>query len=294
MANVERRIEGFGHFSYDQAVYDELMRLSKAELVEMELVDTVYQRTAVRGLKKADLAVLVAHRETARREWEANSDATLPARVQEWETRAETQRQDAIAVAWDLAHEWDDPEPIAAPDGLGQRDPNEGIDEWHAFMSEQAEATDIYPFDMTVPPAEARTADLVRQDQRMTERNTAGLTTSDWTTQDGDQDFALGDVPELEYDREVEATNDADADAELISFMRTVVEAPSLPEFPVTETDVSAAEVPLVVQSGKELLWGKLISVVNRRTRFMPAFLVVVEFPDGIRRMVRADHTLAA
>lgn len=249
MANVERRIEGFGHFSYDQAVYDELMRLSKAELVEMELDDTVYQRTAVRGLKKADLAVLVAHRETASREW-------------------------------------DDPEPIAAPDGLGQRDPNEGIDEWHAFMSEQAEATDIYPFDMTVPP--------VRQDQRMTERNTAGLTTSDWTTQDGDQDFALGDVPELEYDREVEATNDADADAELISFMRTVVEAPSLPEFPITETDVSAAEVPLVVQSGKELLWGKLISVVNRRTRFMPAFLVVVEFPDGIRRMVRADHTLAA
>lgn len=243
MANVERRIEGFGHFSYDQAVYDELMRLNKAELVEMELDDTVYQRTAVRGLKKADLAVLVAHRETARREWNANCV------MSELTNRDDQPSGDDHLSAQDLLEFYGDtgagqdfalgdvpeleytPEPIAAPDGLGQRDPNEGIDEWHAFMSEQAE---------------------------------------------------------------VEATNEADADAELISFMRTVVDAPSLPEFPITETDVSAAEVSLVVQFGKELLWGKLVSVINRRTRFLPAFLVVVEFPDGIRRMVRADHTLAA
>jgi hypothetical protein len=109
-----------------------------------------------------------------------------------------------------------------------------------------------------------------------------------------EQDFALGDVPELEYIREVEATNDADADAELLSFMRTVVAAPSLPALPITETDVSAAEVYLVVQLGDKLFDGKLISVINRRTRYLPAFLVTVELADGVRRLVRADHTLAA
>lgn len=94
---------------------------------------------------------------------------------------------------------------------------------------------------------------------------------------------------------EVEATNDADADAELMSFMRTVVEAPSLPaDFPVTETDVAVAEVYVVVQLRGKLYDGKLIAVVNRRTTLSPAFLVTVELEDGIRRLVRADHTLAA
>jgi hypothetical protein len=168
MADTTRTITGFGEFHYDQVVYDELMSLSKAELVKRELDGTTFQRTAVRGLKKVDVAVLVAHRETARREWDANSV-------------------------------------------------------------------------------------------------------------------------------EVEATADQDADAELISFMRTVVAAPSLPEaLSITETDVSAAEVYVVVQLGKRLYDGTLISVVNRRTTFSPAFLVTVELADGVRRLVRADHTLAA
>lgn len=109
------------------------------------------------------------------------------------------------------------------------------------------------------------------------------------------QDFALGDVPELEYDREVEATDELESDRELISFMRTVVEAPSLPTaFPITETDVAVAEVYVVVQLRGKLYNGKLISVVNRRTTLSPAFLVTVELEDGVRRLVRADHTLAA
>jgi nucleoside diphosphate kinase len=145
MANTERRIEGFGVFFYDQAVYDELMRLSKADLVELELDGTIYRRTAVRGLKKADLAMLVAHRETARREWDAAKDQSV----------------------------------------------NEAI------------------------------------------------------------------------------------------------------SLPITETDVSAAEVIGVLQFGKRLVWATLVSVVNRRTRFAPAFLVTVEF-EGVRRLVRADMFLAA
>lgn len=62
---------------------------------------------------------------------------------------------------------------------------------------------------------------------------------------------------------------------------------------PVTEIDVKAAGVTGLVQWGKRLVWAKLISVVNRRTSFSPAFLVTVEF-EGVRRLVKADHYLAA
>lgn len=62
---------------------------------------------------------------------------------------------------------------------------------------------------------------------------------------------------------------------------------------PVIATDVSAAKVSMVVQLGKRLAWGTLISVVNRRTAFSPAFLCTVEV-DGVRRLVAADHCLAA
>jgi hypothetical protein len=229
MANVERRIEGFGYFSYDQAVYDELMRLSKVELVERELEDTIYQRTAVRGLKKADLAVLVAHRETARREWDANRD--------------------------------DQP---SGDDHLSAQDHRDGC---------ECESCDGFYAD--------------------------------------DQDFALGDVPELEYDdvddqapqrvnvttAEIEATSGADADAELLSFMRAVVELPN-PVMPVTETDVRALDgsaLATLVQSGTKLIWGKLIAVVNRRSSYIQGpLLATVEFPDGVRRLVSADDILVS
>ncbi len=76
---------------------------------------------------------------------------------------------------------------------------------------------------------------------------------------------------------------------------QAVNEAPSLPAtLPITVTDVAIAEVYVVVQLRGKLYDGKLISVVNRRTTLSPAFLVTVELEDGIRRLVRADHTLAA
>lgn len=214
MANVERRIEGFGYFSYDQAVYDELMRLSKVELVERELEDTIYQRTAVRGLKKADLAVLVAHRETARREWDANRD--------------------------------DQP---SGDDHLSAQDHRDGC---------ECESCDEFYAD-----------DIEDQAPQQVNVTTA----------------------------EVEATSDADADAELLSFMRAVVELPN-PILPVTETDVRALDgsaLATLVQSGTKLIWGKLITVVNRRSSYIQGpLLATVEFPDGVRRLVSADDILVS
>lgn len=110
-----------------------------------------------------------------------------------------------------------------------------------------------------------------------------------------EQDFALGDVPELEYDSEVEATAELDSDRELIEFTRVLAAGPVLPEFPITETDVAVAEVYVVAQLGRKLYDGVLISVVNRRTKFAPTFLATVQFDhDGVRRLVRADDMLAA
>lgn len=238
-------IAGLGEFVYDLNLYAAQMERGKPELVA-EVIERApeWKRTMVRGLRKNQLAAIVA-------DWDSGNAGP----------------NDALAgpdtPMSELANRDDQP---SGDDHLSAQDHRDGC--------ECESCEEFYTEDPYEP---------------MTEQDF-----EDWY-EAHEQDFALGDVPELEYVREVEATHDTDADAELLSFMRTVVAIPGLPdEFPITETDVSAAEVPLVVQSGKELLWGKLISVVNRRTRFLPAFLVVVEFPDGIRRMVRADHTLAA
>jgi hypothetical protein len=264
MANVERRIEGFGYFSYDQAVYDELMRLGKAELVERELEDTIYQRTAVRGLKKADLAVLVAHRETARREWNANSDQSVNEAVDGAETNRDEQPSgdDHLSAGdhrdgcecTDCEEFYADEDPIAAPDGLGQRDLNEGIDEWHAHMAETEEQ-----FVQVVAKASA-VAELV--------------------------------------DPETEAANDVLADVELLGFLGGVIEQIERElRLPITETDVRTSEgqaLVTLVQSGSKLVWGKLIAVINRRTKYAAPLLATIEFPDGIRRLVSADDILVS
>lgn len=65
-------------------------------------------------------------------------------------------------------------------------------------------------------------------------------------------------------------------------------------KFPVTETDVAVSNVAVVVQSGSKLIWGKLIAVVNRRTRYLPPFLCTVELESGVRQLVAADDILAA
>lgn len=248
MVTMVQHVEGFGDFHYDNDVYNELMKLSKAELVARELDGTIFKRTAVRGLRKSLLAVLVAHRETARREWmaEANTKPGFDTSVSE---------SMAKHAAFDM-------------DTVGQ--PVEQVRE----------------IDQDVTLALVADVEAGPEDVEVDDDHRDGCECSDC--------LEFGDAMDV-LDAKVEATHDADADAELLSFMRTVVEAPSLPPaFPVTETDVAVAEVYIVVQLRGRLYDGKLISVVNRRTTLSPALLVTVELEDGIRRLVRADHTLAA
>jgi len=63
--------------------------------------------------------------------------------------------------------------------------------------------------------------------------------------------------------------------------------------FPITETDVAQAQVDVVVQLKSRLYNGKLIAVVNRRTKFAQPILATVEV-GGVRFLVDADHMLAA
>jgi hypothetical protein len=62
---------------------------------------------------------------------------------------------------------------------------------------------------------------------------------------------------------------------------------------PITETDVAAADVDVVVQLKSRLYNGKLIAVVNRRTRYCQPILATVEV-GGVRFLVNADDMLAA
>jgi hypothetical protein len=279
MANVERRIEGFGYFSYDQAVYDELMRLSKAELVERELEDTIYQRTAVRGLKKADLAVLVAHRETARREWDANRDQSVNEAIDgaevatRWLALPEQQRTKSVVQT--------------AIDYAGVPSP------MREYQSSQ-EALGVL---------EAHLDETNRDDQPSGDDHLSAQDHRDGCECESCDEFYADDIEDQAPQQvnvttaEVEATSDADADAELLSFMRAVVELPN-PVLPVTETDVRALDgsaLATLVQSGTKLIWGKLIAVVNRRSSYIQGpLLATVEFPDGVRRLVSADDILVS
>ena len=65
-------------------------------------------------------------------------------------------------------------------------------------------------------------------------------------------------------------------------------------KLPVTTTNVKVSDVSVVVQSGSRLLWGKLINVINRRTRYSAPLLVTVELESGVRQLVAADDILAA
>jgi hypothetical protein len=277
MANVERRIEGFGHFSYDQAVYDELMRLGKAELVERELEDTIYQRTAVRGLKKADLAVLVAHRETARREWDANRDQSVNEAIDgaevmsRWLALPENKREQSV--------EWHRDNLASTPSP-----------ERHYQSAMEA---------LAVLNAQIAT-DTNRDDQPSGDDHLSAQDHRDGCECESCDGFYADDIEDQAPQQvnvttaEVEATGDADADAELLSFMRAVVELPN-PVMPTTETDVRALDgsaLATLVQSGTKLIWGKLIAVVNRRTKYAAPLLATVEFPDGVRRLVSADDIL--
>jgi hypothetical protein len=109
------------------------------------------------------------------------------------------------------------------------------------------------------------------------------------------QDFALGDVPELEYDTTVDPEFAAEVDALVARDLAADLPPASVYQtsLPVTETDVEAANVDVVVQLKSRLYNGKLIAVVNRRTTFANPILATVEV-GGVRFLVNADDMLAA
>jgi hypothetical protein len=93
---------------------------------------------------------------------------------------------------------------------------------------------------------------------------------------------------------EVEATNDAAADAELIEFTRVLAVGPIATPMPITETNVQALDgsgAVALVQFGSKLVWGKLIAVIQRRTKYSSPLLATVEV-RGVRRLLNADDIL--
>lgn len=93
-----------------------------------------------------------------------------------------------------------------------------------------------------------------------------------------------------EFAAEVDALIAADLAPETTRILRDAV-APLV--LPITETDVQAANVDVVVQLRKRLYNGKLIAVVNRRTMFSNPICATVEV-GGVRFLVNADDLLAA
>lgn len=67
-------------------------------------------------------------------------------------------------------------------------------------------------------------------------------------------------------------------------------------ETQTTVTPLPADAVPdvVLVQSGSRLIWGKLINIVNRRTRYLTPLLATVELASGVRQLVAADDLLVA
>lgn len=288
MANVERRIEGFGHFSYDQAVYDELMRLNKAELTERELEGTIYQRTAVRGLKKADLVVLVAHHETARREWDANvnrdqsvNESIDGAEVMtRWLALPEDQRGSTVESQCDKLAATPSPERHyqSAMEALAVLETHLAHEGDHRDGCECADCEEFYVEGWDDPSGGIAAPDDLGQ--RVNNEDELREEYQGYTAPDDEI------TVDPEFAAEVDSLIARDLAADLPP-------ATAFVSMPITETDVSAAEVMGLAQLGKRVVWAKLISVVNRRTRFAPAFLVTVEV-EGIRRLIKADHYLAA
>ena len=151
-------------------------------------------------------------------------------------------------------------------------------------------------------------------------RNTAGLTSADWATQTDDAANAVDPEFAAEVDALVARDLRDDMPTGLVERVQVAagianresteghdiggnVAKPELhpyyqrqfaAELPVTTTNVGASRVAVVVQSGSRLLWGTLISVINRRTRYSSPLLVTVELESGVRQLVAADDILAA
>lgn len=188
---------------------------------------------------------------------------------------------------------------IAAPDGLGQRDPNEGIDEWHAFMDEQATAVnegvrgdevmrrwlelDEQNRTETLDEMAARLAVVPSplREYQSTQEALAVLLVED------DRDEA-----NPEFAAEVDALVAKDLAAD-VPPARMVERVQAAAQFPITETDVAQAQVDVVVQLKSRLYIGKLVAVVNRRTKFAQPVLATVEV-GGVRFLVNTDDVLAA
>jgi hypothetical protein len=284
MTRESLTVAGLGEFVYDLYLYVAQMERGKPELVT-EVIERQpeWKRTVIRGLRKNQLAAIVA-------DWNTGNAGPNDVFASADQSVNEAIDGAEVATRWLVLPEEQRTKSVVqtAIDYAGVPSP------MREYQSSQ-EALAVL---------EAHLDETNRDDQPSGDDHlSAGDHRDGCECADceefyaDDQDFALGDVPELEYDREIEAVQETASNDELLSFMRTVVEAPVLPELPVTETDVRTPDgsaLVTLVQSGSKLIWGRLIAVVNRRTRYLPPLLATVEFPDGVRRLVRADDILVS
>lgn len=322
--NASTEVSGFGLYQYNQEVYDNLM----ASQTVVQLRDRVFEvyeglesgyRTRIRKLRKAELAAMVAEwdttalaNHTALAATTTDPDVALLNKAQEFGLVTHTDagegshafifagRDDARAFdawvletfsdvlinypdVWTVALQLlDEPAPVvdesvnegvdgtevmtkwlALPEGARKLSPQRTRDHLTGTPSPRRdyqsamEAVAVLDAHLMVEEPGDDLIELIDEDYRrvaVNQRNIAGLTTSDWTTQQDD--------PE--------------------------------PVFPVTETPVTPPNgkpLRVLVQLGARLVWGTLVAVVNRRTRFAPATLATV-LVDGVRRLVSSDKVL--
>lgn len=136
------------------------------------------------------------------------------------------------------------------------------------------------------PRRDERSAGMRAAYRKLRKAEIAAIVAYAWTNRRMDERVADWDGSQVEFAAEVDAL----AADPLPDTARRVLEA----DLPVTETNVGVSDVAVVVQSGSKLIWGKLIAVVNRRTRYSAPFLCTVELESGVRQLVAADDVLAA
>lgn len=88
----------------------------------------------------------------------------------------------------------------------------------------------------------------------------------------------------------------ADVEADVLLIDQKIYPFDMIMPKSITETDVrtsSGLALVALVQFGSKLVWGKLIAVVNRRTKYAASLLATVEIA-GVRRLLNADDVLVS
>jgi len=293
MTNRETtQVEGFGSYEYDQDLYEVAMTQTVVQLRER-----VHQgcegmesgtRTKVNKLRKADLAAMVAEWDTGARDNERHAQATEIDPLTHNERLAEDQSVDEAVNGGEVMRSWLELpaefhtksvvqtaiDCTGVPSPLREYQSSQEalvVLEAHLADTEQVDTErliadveenvpliddeEIYPFDMTVPEVDPGFAAEVD-----------ALVARDMAADPMPQELAV-------------ATE------------RLWMESITLP---TTETDVrgpGGSALSTLVQSGSKLVWGRLIAVVNRRSKYSSPLLVTVEI-DGVRRLLSADDVL--